>query len=145
MKTEPTSLSDYPVVIEFPVRWGEMDAFQHVNNVAYFRYCESARIAYFEKIDYMGSAEKGGLGPILASASCKFIAPLFYPDTVAVGVRAGEIKDDRFEMEYAVVSRSQSRLVALSQSTIVSYDYKNHCKVPLPEEVRNRVKALEGR
>jgi acyl-CoA thioester hydrolase len=27
----------YPVVIEIPVQWGEMDAFQHVNNVVYFR------------------------------------------------------------------------------------------------------------
>ena len=37
-------LENYPVVIEIPVAWGDMDAFQHVNNVAYFRYFESARI-----------------------------------------------------------------------------------------------------
>ncbi|MCZ6911333.1 MAG: acyl-CoA thioesterase, partial [Proteobacteria bacterium] len=39
-------LDDYPVVIELPVVWGEMDAFDHVNNIIYFRYFESARIAY---------------------------------------------------------------------------------------------------
>ena len=39
----------YPVVIEIPVAWGEMDAFQHLNNIVYFRYFESARIAYFER------------------------------------------------------------------------------------------------
>jgi acyl-CoA thioesterase FadM len=42
-------LAGYPVVIEIPVAWGEMDAFQHVNNVAYIRYFESGRIAYFER------------------------------------------------------------------------------------------------
>ena len=41
----------YPVTIEFPIAWGDMDAFQHVNNVMYLRYFESARIAYFGKID----------------------------------------------------------------------------------------------
>ena len=34
----------YSVTIETPVAWGEMDAFQHVNNIVYFRYFESARI-----------------------------------------------------------------------------------------------------
>ena len=45
-------LQNYPVVIEIPVAWGDMDAFQHVNNVTYFKYFESARIAYFEKIKF---------------------------------------------------------------------------------------------
>ncbi len=43
-------LEGFPVVVEIPVLWGDMDAFQHVNNVTYFRYFESARIAYFERI-----------------------------------------------------------------------------------------------
>ena len=36
---------EYPVIIELPVAWGDMDAFAHVNNTAYFKYFESARIA----------------------------------------------------------------------------------------------------
>ena len=28
-------MGGYPVVIEVPVAWGEMDAFQHVNNIAF--------------------------------------------------------------------------------------------------------------
>jgi acyl-CoA thioester hydrolase len=42
-------LAEYPLVIEIPVAWGEMDAFQHVNNIVYLRYAESARIAYLER------------------------------------------------------------------------------------------------
>jgi acyl-CoA thioester hydrolase len=33
-----TILEDYPVIVEFPVAWGEMDAMGHVNNIVYFRY-----------------------------------------------------------------------------------------------------------
>ena len=43
-------LESCPVVIETPVAWGQMDAFRHLNNTAYFRFFESARIAYFEKL-----------------------------------------------------------------------------------------------
>lgn len=49
------SLEGFPVVIELPVVWGEMDAFAHVNNVVYFRYFESARIAYLERINCLES------------------------------------------------------------------------------------------
>lgn len=39
-------IAQYPVVVEVPVAWGEMDAYGHVNNIVYFRYFETARIAY---------------------------------------------------------------------------------------------------
>ena len=41
-------LEGYQVTIDVNVAWGEMDAFEHVNNVVYFRYFESVRMAYFE-------------------------------------------------------------------------------------------------
>jgi acyl-CoA thioester hydrolase len=31
-------LAGYPVILDIPVAWGEMDALRHVNNIVYFRY-----------------------------------------------------------------------------------------------------------
>ena len=31
-------LKDYSVVVERALEWGDMDAFQHVNNIIYFRF-----------------------------------------------------------------------------------------------------------
>lgn len=55
-------LKHCPVVIETPVAWGEMDAFRHVNNTAYFRYFESARIAYFERLNLLEYMDLTGVG-----------------------------------------------------------------------------------
>ena len=88
-------LKDYPVIIEFPVAWGEMDSMGHVNNIVYFRYFESARIAYFEKMDLMGYMAETGIGPILGEISCKFKIPLSYPDKVLMGVKVVSIEEDR--------------------------------------------------
>lgn len=44
---KPDAFAGFPVRVGIPVAWGEMDAFGHVNNVVYFRYFESARIAFF--------------------------------------------------------------------------------------------------
>ena len=80
-------LKGYPVVIVTPVAWGEMDSLQHVNNIIYFRYFESARMAYFNQLDIWSYMNETGIGPILASTECRFRIPLTYPDTVSIGTR----------------------------------------------------------
>ncbi|OQY19713.1 MAG: acyl-CoA thioesterase [Chloroflexi bacterium] len=137
-------LTNYPVVIEIPVAWGEMDAFQHVNNVTYFRYLESARIAYFEKLGLIQMMERSGIGPILASVQCRFKIPLTYPDTVSVGVRVSEIGEDRFTMEYTVVSQRLEKVAAVGSGVIVSFNYREKKKASLPAEVKQRIQKLEG-
>ena len=137
-------LEAYPVVIETPVAWGEMDALRHVNNIVYFRYFESARIAYFERVGFWAYMDETGVGPILASTQCKFILPVTYPDTVSVGARVSEVTDDRFLMRYAVVSHNHARLAAEGEGLIVSYDYRALTKAPLPEEIKRRIRDLEG-
>lgn len=136
-------LEAYPVVIETPVAWGEMDSLRHVNNIVYFRYFESARMAYFDRVGFWAFMDETGVGPILASTRCKFILPLTYPDTVSVGARVSGIEDDRFLMSYAVVSHNHARLAAVGEGLIVSYDYRALTKAPLPEEIERRIRDLE--
>ena len=136
-------LEAYPVVIETPVAWGEMDSLRHVNNIVYFRYFESARMAYFDRVGFWAYMDETGVGPILASTRCQFILPLTYPDTVSVGARVSEIEDDRFTMSYAVASHNHARLAAVGEGLIVSYDYRALTKAPLPEEIKRRIRELE--
>jgi len=94
-------LSDYSVCVEMPVAWGDMDAWQHVNNTRYIRYFEDARIAYFRKINLLEVQNETDVGAIVASVFCKFITPLYYPDTVYIGARADKIEDDRFTFNFS--------------------------------------------
>ena len=137
-------IKPYPVVIEITLHWGEMDAFQHLNNTVYFRYFESVRIAYFEKIDYMELMSKTGLGPILASTECRFKIPLTYPDRVSVGAKVTQIENDRFQMEYLIVSHKSQKIAAAGNGLIVSFDYHENKKAPLPEEIKQRILQLEN-
>jgi len=137
------SLSGFPVVIDIPVAWGEMDALRHVNNIVYFRYFESARIAYFEKLRFWEFMDQTGIGPILASIQCKFKIPLTYPDAVSVGTRIPKIEQDRFVMEYRAVSHKSHAIAAEGESVVVSYNYRENKKTPLPDEMKQRILTLE--
>lgn len=135
----------FPVVIQFPVAWGEMDAFQHVNNATYFRYFESARIAYFDQLGVMESMKTQGAGPILASTSCRFKAPLTYPDTVQVRARVGDMAETQFQMHYQVYSEKLQRVAAEGEGLIVYFDYQNHNRTAIPDAIRQGIIDLESK
>jgi acyl-CoA thioester hydrolase len=137
-------LKEYPAVIEVPVAWGEMDALQHLNNTVYFRYFESVRMAYFTLIGFWRYTSDSGIGPILASTKCRFRIPLTYPDTVSVGARVPTIDEDRFLMQYIVVSHTHQKVAAEGEGMIVSFDYNEQKKTKLPTEIRQRIVALEA-
>lgn len=144
MEELSTLLATFPVVIEIPVAWGDMDAFGHVNNTVFFRYFESARIAYLERLEFRGADGGPGIGPILASTQCRFRRPLAYPDTVLVGARVAQLGDDRFTHEYRLVSQALKEIAAEGTGIVVAYDYSARTKCAIPAPVRARIEALEG-
>jgi acyl-CoA thioester hydrolase len=138
-------LKPFPVVVEFPLAWGEMDALLHINNVTYFRYFENARIAYFKEMQYMEYMEKTGIGPILAHAQCRYRLPLTYPDVVSVGATVADIQTDRFLMKYRVVSHRFHKIAAEGDGLLVSFDYRSNTKTPLPDALREAIQHIESR
>jgi acyl-CoA thioester hydrolase len=140
----PEALAGWPVVLRIPVQWGEMDAYGHVNNTVLFRYFESARVEYLVKCGFARSWEEDRIGAILHSTGCRFRRPLFYPDTANVGGRAVEMGDDRFTMEYRVLSETSGEVAAEGAGVVVSYDYDVRQKCAIPTEVAATIRALEG-
>ena len=137
-------LTDFPVQVEIPVAWGDMDAMGHVNNTVYFRYFETARIRCFRELGLGAIESSGGIGPILHSASCRFRIPLTHPDTVTVGARIGEIAADRFEMLYRAVSHQHAATAADGESLIVTFSYETGTKAPVSDALHERLLALRG-
>jgi len=137
-------LKHCPVVIETPIAWGQMDAFKHLNNTAYFRFFESGRIAYFERLNLLEYMDETGVGPILASTNCRFRIPLTYPDSVSIGTRVSDMRSDRFTMEYFVVSHRHEKVAAEGTGLIVCFNYRENKKTSIPGELVQRIEALEA-
>src|SRR2546421_5495361 len=123
------------VTVEIPVAWGDMDAFGHVNNTIYFRWFESARIAYFEKIGMNERMKRERKGPILARTTCDYEKPLTFPDTIRATARVVKLGNTSFVMEYRVTSAKHGP-AAKGEGVIVLIDYEKGGKVPLDDELR---------
>ncbi|HEX3997828.1 MAG TPA: thioesterase family protein [Pirellulales bacterium] len=140
---DPVILAGFPVVVSLPVQWGEQDMFGHVNNVVYFRWFESARIAYLDRVGLSELMERERIGPILAAISCSYRRQLTFPDTVDVGSRITRIGRTSLTMTHALHSRAQAALVAEGESTIVVFDYRAQKPFPVPAEIREAVASLQ--
>ncbi len=138
-----TYLSGYPVVIEQAVAWGEMDAYQHVNNIVYFRYFENARIEYMRRAGWDECMEQFRIGPIVSAVSARFKRPVTYPDTISIGAKLKSMSEDRFVLEHIIVSHEQKAIATTGEGTIVMYNYDKMQKAPIPELMRNRIIEME--
>lgn len=137
-------LTEYPVVIELPVSWGDMDALQHVSHTVYFRYFLNGRVSYLENLKVLNSMEETGVGLILASIQCRFKIPLTYPDKLFVGTKVETIFKDRILIKQVLISTKHSRIAAEAEALLVAFDYKKNCKTIFPKEVDQKIQDLES-
>ncbi|ASI93060.1 MULTISPECIES: acyl-CoA thioesterase [Vibrio] len=132
-------LKDYSVVTEIPVAWGEMDALNHVNNAVYFRYFETARLDYFSHINLMEDMAVTNIGPVLGETYCRYKLPVTYPDTLLVGSRITEVQEDRFKMEYQVVSKKLGKVTTTGTATIVMFDFTTNQKALISDKLMSAI------
>ena len=137
--SRPDELAHYPVIHRQPIQWGEMDAFSHLNNVVYYRYAESARIAYLQTLGMFD----GSMVTVLAQSSCQYLRPVTYPDTLLLGVRCQRLGTTSITMEYRYYSTVQAAIVATAEAVVVRLDSGGKNKLPWTIEERERLLALE--
>jgi len=138
-------LEGFPVVEARPAQWGEQDPFGHVNHAVYFRWYETSRIAYAQRVGLMDLHKAEGIGTILASVSCDYRRQLMFPDTVYIGARVVRIGRTSLAMEHKIISGEQGSLAAEGRATLVVFDYKANAPHPVPDSVRRTIEELEGR
>ncbi|MFW2176793.1 MULTISPECIES: acyl-CoA thioesterase [unclassified Moraxella] len=133
-------LHEYAVVYIQAVEWGDMDAFNHVNNVVYYEYAQRARIHYLEQVDMFNATTF----TVLASSSCQYLRPVTYPDTLWIGIRAKKVGNTSLVHEYVYYSTAQHAVVATLESVLVFFDEKGEQKQAISDKQRADLTALES-
>lgn len=118
------------------VRWGDMDALGHVNNVIYLQYLESARIAFFEAKGW-NSVDVGstGQGPVVVSQTFNYRRQLHYPAEVEVGVACTEVRRRSFVLSYGVFHKGSEELIGDGSTVLAWLDYCANKSVEIPPNV----------
>lgn len=130
-------------VMRQDIRWGDMDAFGHVNNTVYFRYMETARIAFLE--DVAGPTDTSSEGPVIVTAYCTFSKQLKYPGQIEVRTFIGTPGRSSIEVthEIRLVDENGEASVVHAEggAKVVWVNYAAEKSVPLPEALKTLVPA----
>jgi len=124
--------------MRMPIRWGDMDAMGHVNNTNYFRYIESARIAWLEQVG--GLPDARGEGPVIVNASMNFLKQLTYPAEIEVTTFVAPPGRSSVEVSHQIrlvnAQGEAGELHAEGMAKVVWVDFKLGKSAPLPEVLR---------
>ena len=116
------------------IRWGDMDAYGHVNNTIYFRYMEQARVEYLERLGY--KVMPRGSAPVIINAACTFLVPLNYPGSVEVRMFCGQPGRSSVPTHYEIRLQGDETLYATGDAKIVWMDVATGKSVAIPDEWR---------
>jgi acyl-CoA thioester hydrolase len=129
--------------MRMPIRWGDMDMMGHVNNTVYFRYIESARIAWLEEVG--GVPDPAGIGPVIVNAHCSFLKQLKYPGDIEVSTYVGPPGRSSFEVSHEIrlvgPDGQAGAIHAEGGAKVVWVDIAAEKSVPLPDVIRELLPA----
>lgn len=117
-------LFGYPFVFCQQVAWGDMDAFNHLNNVKYYEYSQSARIAFMQRFDLF---DDDGY-TVIVSTACDFLASVYFGDILSIGVRVARVGTTSLKHEYTFYSHHNKQQVAKGYAVMVQLDKQTHHK-----------------
>ena len=121
-----------------PIRWGDMDAMNHVNNTTYFRYLETVRIDWMRSIGCQPDPK--GEGPVILNAFCNFYKQLEYPGDVLVKMYVSDPARSTFE-SWGTMSRTDDPdvIYAAGGATTIWVNFPAQKSAPLPDWMRKHL------
>jgi acyl-CoA thioester hydrolase len=123
-----------PFVHTERVRFGDLDAMRHLNNVVFLRYFETARIAYIRSLlptHDPSHPESERFGLIFAECHINYRSPVYFDEEVAVECSIGEVRRSAFQVKFSM--RVADRVAAEGYGWLVGFDYSSDKSAPLPE------------
>ena len=122
-------------------RWADNDVYGHVNNVAYYGYFDSALNAYLiaaGALDIHGGQTIG----LVVESTCRFFAPVAYPDALSVGLRTTSVGRSSVRYDLAVFRDGDEFCAAHGHVIHVYVDRDTRRPVALPEALRRATEAV---
>ena len=136
-RPQPQRLADYRHTLEIPTRWGDNDAYGHVNNAVYYAYFDTVVNTFLIREGVL-DIEKGPVIGLVVETGCQFFAPLVYPETVTAALRVATLGRSSVRYEVALFGEAQDRAAAQGHFVHVYVDRETR----RPTEVSARLREV---
>jgi acyl-CoA thioester hydrolase len=139
-------MSERPYRVHVPLRWSDMDAYGHVNNVQFLRLLEDARVIGFQ--EWFGQDRTLlKLGVVVARHEIEYLAPLeFRHAPISVDMWASRISGASFDLAYEVRDPVEvgTTLYSRAETTLVAFEFATGRPRRLSPDERVVLKRVAG-
>jgi acyl-CoA thioester hydrolase len=120
------------------IRWGDMDPYRHINNTAYFRYMEQARIEWMTSLGFSSIAEKEAM--IMVNGFCNFYKQAGFPGSLHINTFVGAIGNSTVDllntMEFIGANEGEEPIMcAAGGATMLWVDLEKNKSMPWPDSI----------
>lgn len=131
------SPEDYLFSRKIQIRFSDIDAFRHVNNVAFLDYAESIRVEYLQK--YSGlDPDSSTFSWILVRSEIDYKEQVFLQDELWGGIKCSKIGNTSFTIDVDFWKKKDTKIVpvAFSQFVVCCYNFKKQSLVSIPDSFK---------
>lgn len=133
---------DFPVLVDVPTRWGDVDAYGHVNNVVHYAVFDTAVNSWLigaSGTDVRGLPARG----LVVETSCRYYAELRFPGPITAGLRLEGRGTSSVVYRLALFGPGEEQPAAVGRFVHVYVDRETRRPVPPPEPVARALDALQ--
>mgnify|MGYP000113412940 CR=1 FL=1 len=130
---------------DIEIRFRDLDALAHVNNVVYLSYVEQARIRYFD--DILGERQDWEeWGVLLARTEINYLQPLVLKDIAKCGMECVAIGRKSMEFNFKIFKYKNGieTEMASGVNVLVCFNHKKNESIEVPTEWKNLIENFEG-
>jgi len=134
--------ADYRWFLSMPTRWMDNDVYGHVNNVTYYSFFDTAVARFLVENGVLDLATSTRVG-LVVETSCRYHAPIAFPDTVTCGLRCGRLGTSSIRYEIGIFRNEEMQASAEGHFVHVYVERATQDRaVPLPAALRDAATRL---
>ena len=137
----PGRRSDYRWFHAITTRWMDNDVFQHVNNVNYFSFFDTA-VTYYEMTNGVVDLLKDPLHCVVAEVMCRYYSSVAFPDRIAVSIRVARIGGSSVRYEIGVFRNDEDVAAAEGHFVHVFVERATQRPAQVPEAARTALAKI---
>jgi YbgC/YbaW family acyl-CoA thioester hydrolase len=117
-----------------PVRWRDLDAFNHVNNAMFLSYVEEARLLWMQTVEGRGLYPDAA--PVVVATHMNYRRQIEWPNTLAIELSAERIGTTSLTVAHRIARADDASVVYGDGNAVVVWIGDDGRPVALPDPIR---------
>ena len=142
-RPQPSIRGNYISFQQHSTRWWDNDSYRHVNNAVYYSFFDSAVNQILIKAGVLNIESSPVIG-LVVETSCRYYAPIAFPDVIHTGVRVSKIGTSSVHYEIGLFRNDSDHASADGFFVHVYVDRMTNKPQPIPNDTRTLLETLRA-